>query len=147
MNYRNMNPCTTATFLSKNQCMGLNYTVNIWGTWKEKFVLWIHNVFSIPTARWIFLDMLGIRILITNSCKRCMARNLQGFSQDGGQDNFFKTFAPLSLIKTYRMSLLSARSISLDSTFKHSVGGQIQIVHLNKCPYTPREQTTPFKFP
>jgi hypothetical protein len=31
---------------------------------------------------------------------------------------FPKTSAPLSLMTTYRMSLISARSISLDSTFK-----------------------------
>jgi hypothetical protein len=31
---------------------------------------------------------------------------------------FLKTFEPLSLMKTYRMSLISAGSISLDSTLK-----------------------------
>jgi hypothetical protein len=35
-----------------------------------------------------------------------------------GAGGFFKkTTAPLSLMKTYRMSLISAGSISLDSTF------------------------------
>jgi hypothetical protein len=33
---------------------------------------------------------------------------------------FLKTPAPLSLIKTFRMNLISAGSISLDSTFKIS---------------------------
>ena len=34
----------------------------------------------------------------------------------GGGRIFLKTFRPLSLMKTYRMSLISAGSISLDST-------------------------------
>ncbi len=40
-------------------------------------------------------------------------------SQDGERADFSKkTTAPRSLMTTYRMSLISARSISLDSTFK-----------------------------
>ncbi len=42
----------------------------------------------------------------------------KGLSQDGDGRIFLKTFAPLSLMTTYRMSLISAGSISLDSTFK-----------------------------
>ncbi len=35
---------------------------------------------------------------------------------------FLKTSAPLYLMTTYRMSLIKARSISLDSTFNKSCG-------------------------
>ncbi len=48
----------------------------------------------------------------------------------GGGRIFLKPSAPLSLMKTYRMSLISAGSISLDSTFKvwvlalHIKGGE-----------------------
>jgi hypothetical protein len=47
-----------------------------------------------------------------------MARILKGLSQDGGGWTFLKTSTPLSLINTYRVNLISPRSISLDSTFK-----------------------------
>jgi hypothetical protein len=45
-----------------------------------------------------------------------------GSSQDGGQAEFPKKIgtAPLSLMTTYRMSLISAGSISLDSTFNEN---------------------------
>jgi hypothetical protein len=43
--------------------------------------------------------------------------NFNGLSQDGGMANFLKISKPLSLIKTYRIIPLSARSISMDSTF------------------------------
>ncbi len=60
--------------------------------------------------------LLAIRILIANSCTRCHWF-FNRLSQDGGSTNFFlKTSAPHSLMTTYRMNLLSARSISLDST-------------------------------
>jgi hypothetical protein len=39
----------------------------------------------------------------------------------GGGRIFLKIFAPLSLMKTYRMSLSLAGSISLDSTFKERI--------------------------
>jgi hypothetical protein len=42
---------------------------------------------------------------------------------------FLKTSAPPSLMTTYRMNLLSARSILLDSTFK------------NVCSYSPQCST------
>ncbi len=46
--------------------------------------------------------------------------NLKGLSEDGGGGIFSqKTSATLSVMTTYRMSLISAGSISLDSTFKH----------------------------
>jgi hypothetical protein len=43
---------------------------------------------------------------------------LKGSQRMGVRRIFLKPSAPLSLIKTYRMSLISAGSISLDSTFK-----------------------------
>jgi hypothetical protein len=43
------------------------------------------------------------------------------FSQDGGRTDFLKTSATHFLMTTYQMKLLSARSISLDSTFKEWV--------------------------
>jgi len=39
--------------------------------------------------------------------------------QDGGREDFLKTYAPFSFVKTYQMNLLSARSIFLDSTIKN----------------------------
>ncbi len=41
-----------------------------------------------------------------------------GLSQDGELADFFLKTSPLSLMMSYRMSLISAGSISLDSTFK-----------------------------
>jgi hypothetical protein len=42
----------------------------------------------------------------------------------GGGQIFLKPSAPLSLMKTYRMSLILAGSISLDSTFNtYGMGG------------------------
>jgi hypothetical protein len=38
-------------------------------------------------------------------------------SQDGSRADFLKTSAPLSLIKVFRMNLISAGEILLDSTF------------------------------
>jgi hypothetical protein len=64
------------------------------------------------TAQW------EIRCLIANYCARWRC-NFKGLSQDGGWKDFFlKTSAPLSLMTTYQMSLISARSTPPDSTFK-----------------------------
>jgi hypothetical protein len=46
------------------------------------------------------------------------SNTLKGSQRMGGGVIFLKTFSPLSLMKTYRMSLILAGSISLDSTFK-----------------------------
>jgi hypothetical protein len=63
----------------------------------------------------IFMSALGIRILIANSCARWhrLHRIFKGLSHDGGRADFLKTSAPHSLVTTYRMKLLSARSFSL----------------------------------
>jgi hypothetical protein len=63
-----------------------------------------------------FMAMLGIRILITNSCTRWHGI-FKGSHRMGDGPIFLKTSAPLSLMKTYRMNLPPARSISLDNTF------------------------------
>jgi hypothetical protein len=44
---------------------------------------------TVPTARWIFMAALAIRILIANSCARCRWI-LKGISQDGGRADFCK---------------------------------------------------------
>jgi hypothetical protein len=53
--------------------------------------------------------------IIVNSCTRWLGI-FKGISQGGGLTIFFKTSALHSLLTAYRMNLLSARSISLDST-------------------------------
>ncbi len=64
------------------------------------------------TAQW------EIMCLIANYCARWRC-NFKGLSQDGRWKDFFlKTSAPLFLMTTFQMSLISAGSISLDSTFK-----------------------------
>jgi hypothetical protein len=57
-----------------------------------------------------FMHALGVRILISNSCTR---RALTARMWDGRI--FLKSSALLPLIKSYRISLLLARSVSLDS--------------------------------
>ncbi len=47
----------------------------------------IHHIFPIPTARWIFLATLGIRILLADSCAR-WRRFFKRFSQDGWRPKF-----------------------------------------------------------
>ncbi len=49
--------------------------------------------------------------------KRRRSNTLKGSQRMGGGAFFLKPSAPLSLMTTYRMSLISAGSISLDSTF------------------------------
>jgi hypothetical protein len=44
---------------------------------------------------------------------------IKGPSQDEGLADFAKISASFSSIKTYRLTPLSTRSISIDSTFKH----------------------------
>ncbi len=63
--------------------------------------LWI----SFP--RWEFDSELPIAV-------RGGAESLKGSHKMGDGRIFLKTFAPLSFIKTFRMDLISARSISLD---------------------------------
>jgi hypothetical protein len=53
----------------------------------------------------------------------------KGLSQDGGWADLKKTFAPLSLMTTYRMSLILAGSISLNSTFKCSSYLLLYVLH------------------
>jgi hypothetical protein len=64
-----------------------------------------------------FYICVGNCSLIANSCtwRRWI---FSGLSQDGGRAHFLQISAPLSLINIYRMNLISAGSISLDSTFK-----------------------------
>jgi hypothetical protein len=49
------------------------------------------------------------------------AESLKGSHGMGDERIFFKTTAPLSLMTTYRMSLISAGSISLDSTLNKKI--------------------------
>ncbi len=53
---------------------------------------------------------------IVNWKTRKRSNTLQGSQWIGGGRIFLKTFRPLSLMKTYRMSLISAGSISMDSS-------------------------------
>ncbi len=59
---------------------------------------------------------LGIMNLIAKYCTRWQ-RIFKGLSQDGGWADIYKISVPLFLINTYQMSLISAGSILLDSTF------------------------------
>ncbi len=65
------------------------------------------------------IDFCRIELYDFHLCIK-MAWNgiFKGLSQDGGRKDFSKKFsAILPLIKIYRMSLISAWSVSLDSTF------------------------------
>ncbi len=53
---------------------------------------------------------------LANSCTRWRC-NFKRLSQHGRQADFFKISAPHSVMTTYRMNLILAGSISLDSTF------------------------------
>jgi hypothetical protein len=53
--------------------------------------------------------------------------NIKGLSQDEGWADFAKISASLPSINTYRMTPLSARSISIDSTFKHQISGLVEV--------------------
>ncbi len=72
---------------------------------------------SYPYGAMNFIRMLGIHFRISNSLtrRRC---NFKGLSQMRDRLILLKTSAPHPLMPTYRMSLLSARSIPLDSIFK-----------------------------
>ncbi len=90
---------------------------------QKKFILignW-YRIFSFHICQ-SFYDakpQLAIRCLIAK----------YWLSQDGERPDFFlKTSAPLSLMMTNRMSLISAGSISLDSTFKYTVCVSIKSV-------------------
>jgi hypothetical protein len=63
---------------------------------------------------------LAIRFLIGNYCTvQDGTVTLKGsYTMGGGGRIFLETSAPLPLINIYRISLISAGSISLDSTFK-----------------------------
>ncbi len=90
----------------------------------------IHHVFSIPDpmASWIpcLRWELGQQLYE-------MARNLERLSHRMGDGRIFPiTSGPLSLINAYRKNLISAGSISLDSTFKNVLRdetiGQLRIL-------------------
>ncbi len=57
--------------------------------------------------------------IIANLKTRRRSKTLKGSQRIGGGWIFLKTFPPLFLMKIYPMTLISAGSISLDSTFKH----------------------------
>jgi hypothetical protein len=71
--------------------------------------------FFCPYSAVNFIAALGI-ILLANSCARWRGIFI-GLSQDGGRVDFLKNFAPLPLVHTCRMNLISFGSISLGSTF------------------------------
>jgi hypothetical protein len=58
-------------------------------------------------------------------------RNFEGFSKNGDGQILLKISAPLPLIKTFQMTPLSARSISMDSTFNEAQSGDIHYL----CPF------------
>ncbi len=62
---------------------------------------------------------MPIECLMASYCYSTRWRySFKGLSLDGGRADFFKeTSATLPFLKIYQMSLLSAGSISLDSTF------------------------------
>jgi hypothetical protein len=53
--------------------------------------------------------------------------NIKELSKDEGEADFAKIFTSFPSIKTYRMTPLSARSISVDSTFKHQSSGLVEV--------------------
>jgi hypothetical protein len=78
----------------------------------------IHNVFNIPTAHEFSCLCWELQ---SNSQQLYVSGGGESFhgSHRMGEGRIFrKISAPLSLINIYRMNLISAGSISLDSTFK-----------------------------
>jgi hypothetical protein len=75
----------------------------------------MHHFYPIPTAQLILVSALVIRILLANSCTLVLYK---GSHRMGDREIFLKVFAPHPLMMAYRFIPLSARSISLDSTFK-----------------------------
>ncbi len=67
-------------------------------------------------SQWIFMSALANRILIAKAV-RGGAESLEGSHRMGDDRNELKISVPLTFIKTYKIDLLSARSISLDSAF------------------------------
>jgi hypothetical protein len=68
-------------------------------------------------ALWIFMSALGIKILLANSSTRWCG-NLQGSHTMGDGTDCPKISAPHPFMTNYWLIPLSARSISLDRTFK-----------------------------
>ncbi len=60
----------------------------------------------------------ALALAIQPTAVRRGAKSLKGSHRMGNGQIFLKTSAPLSLTKAFRMSLISAGSISLDSIFK-----------------------------
>ncbi len=58
-------------------------------------------------------------------------RNFKGFSKNGDGQILLKISAPLPLIKTFQITPLSARSISMDNTFNKTQSGDIHYL----CPF------------
>jgi hypothetical protein len=73
-----------------------------------------------PYGAMNLIAALAIRILIANSCTR-WRWILKELSRTGDGQVFLKTSAPHYLKTNYRMILLSARSISMDSNFKKAM--------------------------
>jgi hypothetical protein len=63
-----------------------------------------------------FIPKLGIRFRIAKVHTRWVC-NFKGLSQDGDGWIFQKISAPLSLIKAFRINLITAGSILVNSTF------------------------------
>jgi hypothetical protein len=64
---------------------------------------------------------LDMRILIANSCTSGAESLYDSHSMWGEGLIFLETSAPHSFMTTYQMNIFSARSISLDSTFKFTL--------------------------
>ncbi len=67
-------------------------------------------------AQWTFISAVPFGFLANQT--RWHTKTLKGSHRRGGGLIFLKTSAPHSLMMTYRMNIISAGSISLDSTFK-----------------------------
>ncbi len=94
-----------------------------WGLFKEngetQFNLWYSwHKYRLSYSTMNFIPALGICFRIAKSCTRW--RGIFKGSHRIGNGRIFlkKTSAPLSSIKAFQMNLISAGSISLDSTFK-----------------------------
>ncbi len=78
-------------------------------------------LFSIAQVRNEYSPQLS-KLLYNYKLKKEALLYLKGLSEDWGRADFSKKpSSPLSLMKTYRMSLISVGSILLDSTFKTTV--------------------------
>ncbi len=119
MQIRKCLPQWQCSLLQTNRSkVNFNWLLLFWKFWQleylcKKLFLRYSSIFKLLNS-WLFgtVKPLHLGNLFTR---------FKDFHRTGGGRIFKKIFPPLSLMKTCRMSLSSAGSISLDSTFKEQI--------------------------